>query len=257
MGIRSPIPYQWKDLGPKVRRFGMNFAYGGAGVFDTSYSVPNVTTQIDSFQQLLQQGLYTKQDLQCSLAFVSIVGNDYIIYLDRNGSIQGLPNFVGSVVTKLASDLKRLSDLGLKRIAVNGLEPAGCLPLVTQLSGYRKCNETRNQLAILHNSLLQNAVAQFNANGNGSRIVIFDLFAAFNSILQNPGIWKFEDPLTPCCKGITRADSCGSVDGNGTKLYTVCQKPDAAFFWDEVHPSQMGWAAISSFLKTTLYNISS
>ncbi|KAL5974630.1 hypothetical protein ACLOJK_031300 [Asimina triloba] len=255
MGIRTPIPYQREDLGPRVRRFGINFAYGGAGVFDTVFGFPNLTTQIDFFHQLLHQGLYTKQDIKKSLAFVSIVGNDYTTYEVRNGSIEGAPIFVGSVVREIAANIKRLSDLGFRRIAVNGLQPIGCLPDATRSSGYKNCNATSNRLATLHNGLLRLSVKQLNGNENGSRIVIFDLFDAFNSILKNPGTWKFENPLTPCCMGVTSAFTCGSVDGNGKKLYTECQEPRTALFWDGVHPTQMGWAAISSYVKSTLYDI--
>ncbi|CAH2074302.1 unnamed protein product [Thlaspi arvense] len=45
--IQSPIPYLWKDYaGNKRLRYGMNFAYGGTGVFNTQSSSPNMSIQI-------------------------------------------------------------------------------------------------------------------------------------------------------------------------------------------------------------------
>lgn len=55
----------------------MNFAYGGTGVFNTINGGPNMTTQINDFQQLIQQRVFTKRDLRSSVAHVSAAGNDY------------------------------------------------------------------------------------------------------------------------------------------------------------------------------------
>lgn len=67
---------------------GMNFAYGGTGVFNTLVSDPNMTTQIDLFQQLIKQSVFTPKELQSSVALVTVSGNDYSAYLARNGSQQ-------------------------------------------------------------------------------------------------------------------------------------------------------------------------
>lgn len=69
------------------------------------------------------------------------------------------------------------------------------------------------------------------------------------------GSSKTENPLMPCCVGIGKDSSCGSVDDNGVKLYTVCAKPEASFFWDVVHPSQEGWQSVYSALKPKLQQI--
>jgi len=70
----------------------MNFAYGGTGVFDTSSKNPNMTIQIDFFQELIKENVYTASDLSKSVALVSVAGNDYNFYLARNGSIQVKPS---------------------------------------------------------------------------------------------------------------------------------------------------------------------
>lgn len=260
VGIRSPIPYKWRKLGPKPLRHGMNFAYGGTGVFDTLVAFPNMTTQIDFFQQLIKECVYTEQDLQQSMALVSVAGNDYTTYLARNGSLEGVQDFVTSLINQLALDLKRINDIGVRRIAVSNIEPLGCLPFSTVSNSYQKCNDTGNQISMLHNVLLEKAIAELNKINKNSTVVVLDLYTAFSAILQNStsqGRWKFENPLEPCCIPISGEYDCGSVDDKGNKLYTVCEKPETAFFWDQVHPAQMGWAAISSSLRTTLNNLSS
>lgn len=69
----------------------MNFAHGGTGVFNTLVQQPNMTTQINLFQQLVEQEkVYTKQDLilNSSLALISLGGNDYATYMALNGTLQ-------------------------------------------------------------------------------------------------------------------------------------------------------------------------
>ena len=66
----------------------MNFAYGGTGVFDTLVAAPNITKQIDLFEQLVQEKIYTRYDLKFSTALVSASGMDYRIYLARRGSLR-------------------------------------------------------------------------------------------------------------------------------------------------------------------------
>lgn len=88
IGVKSPIPYRWRNVGIKHLKYGMNFAYGGTGVFDTLAPEPNMTTQIDFFQQMINDKIYSTVDLQSSVALVSLSGNDYSTYVARNGSAQ-------------------------------------------------------------------------------------------------------------------------------------------------------------------------
>ncbi|KFK24823.1 hypothetical protein AALP_AA8G029900 [Arabis alpina] len=81
LGLKSPIAYRLKDKVDKERlQYGMNFAYGGTGVFDTYASNPNMTTQIFLFEHRLGD-VYSQSDLSSSLALVSVAGNDYATFL--------------------------------------------------------------------------------------------------------------------------------------------------------------------------------
>ena len=85
MGIRPPTPYKFR--GGRPIEHGMNFAYGGTGVFDTLNSKPNMTAQIGLFEQVLEEKLYTQDDLKDSIALVSTSGNDYNAYTAKGGSL--------------------------------------------------------------------------------------------------------------------------------------------------------------------------
>ncbi|OAY42883.1 GDSL esterase/lipase At5g03610 [Manihot esculenta] len=256
IGVKSPIPYRWRKFAVNRLKNGINFAYGGTGVFDTLCPAPNMTTQIDFFQQIITDKVYTTADLRSSVALVTLSGNDYSAYAARNGSAQGWQAFITQVVNQLTVNLKRIKGLGVKKIAVCGLQPLGCLPPSTFASSFQQCNATQNDLVGFHNLLLQQAVAKLNNETKDTSLLIFDLYSAFMTVLNNKGgDSKFENPLKPCCIGISKEYSCGSVDENGAKKYTVCENPVAAFFWDDVHPSQEGWRSVYLALQPTLQQL--
>ncbi|KAL7195844.1 hypothetical protein ACSBR1_035973 [Camellia fascicularis] len=244
LGLKTPIAYRWTNYAPDHVQYGINFAYGGTGVFKTLLPGPNMTTQIDIFQSLINNGsrIYNTSDLQSSLALVTLAGNDYSAYIAKGGSQPDLETFINLVVNQLKTNLERIHGMGVKKVAVAALQPLGCLPHRTIENSFQQCNDTDNNAATYHNRLLTEAVANLNNGTNDSPFVILDLYDSFISVLQNKsGSVKFETPLKPCCLGISSEYSCGDIDDKGEKLYTVCENPENAFFWDMYHPTQAGW----------------
>ncbi|KAG4383795.1 hypothetical protein GLYMA_13G152950v4 [Glycine max] len=252
LGIKSPVPYKFRKLMLKQLKSGMNFAYGGTGVFDTSSKNPNMTIQIDFLKQLIKEHVYTTSDLNNSVAYVSVAGNDYNFYLATNGSIEGFPSFIASVVNQTVTNLLHIQRLGVRKIVVGGLQPLGCLPSSTALSSFQQCNSTFNDLIGLHNKLLNQAVTKLNQKSkDNSTFIVLDLFDTFMSVLNHPSTNNIKDPLKPCCVGLSSQDFCGSVDERNVKQYKVCDSPKSAFFWDLLHPTQAGWHAVYNKLQTT------
>nr|GEU99367.1 GDSL esterase/lipase At5g03610-like [Tanacetum cinerariifolium] len=253
MGIKSPLPYRVTKYAPNKLRAGINFAFGGTGVFDTGNFQPNLTTQIGYLQGLIKDSVYTKRDLKSSLAMVTVSGNDYSAFTASGGSQQNLPAFITSVINQMTIDLKLIHDLGIPRVLVNTLQPVGCLPQLTIIYSYQQCNQTQNSLASFHNQLLQLALTTLNNNTKKSTFLPLDLFTSFNTVLKNKGDitgnLKFDTPLKPCCTVTTSTASCGSLDENGKPLYTVCSEPESMFFWDTVHPTQAGWRALVTLFE--------
>ncbi|XP_057472007.1 GDSL esterase/lipase At5g03610-like [Actinidia eriantha] len=231
--VKSPIPYEQRKSKAKLLQEGMNFAYGGTGVFNTIVPLPNMTIQIDYFQQLLEKKVYTKNDLASSIALISPAGNDYcclsekkwkhkgvcLIYFYIKNEI-GLPSFALRVINQIALNLKRVHDLGVKKIAVVAIEPLGCLPRFT--------------CPIIF--ALQRAVQNLRSENKGSTFVILDLYCAFVSALDRTELLKCERKRS--------------------KMYTVCQDPNSSFFWDSIHPSQQGWGSVYSILQSSLQQLS-
>ncbi|CAN6809869.1 unnamed protein product [Brassica oleracea] len=258
VGIKSPIPYFWKNYAGKKRlQHGMNFAYGGTGVFNTQVPLPNMTTQIDFFKNILTAGdIYIPSNLISSVALVSVAGNDYSTFISQNRPASDFPAFIKQVVDQTEVNLRRLHALGVEKVAVPLLQPLGCLPGITFASSFQRCNETQNALVRLHNSLLQQAVIKLNNEIKKSTFIILDLYNAFLTVFNNkganPGSTTFQSPLKPCCVGVSSEYNCGSVDEKGVKKYMICDDPKSAFFWDGSHPTEEGWRSVYSVLHQSL-----
>ncbi|CAJ1886324.1 unnamed protein product [Sphenostylis stenocarpa] len=247
--VKSPIPYRYRKVIPEHVKYGMNFAFGGTGVFNTLVPFPNMTTQIDFLQQLIKDKVYSALDLTNSVALLSVAGNDYSRFMQTNGS-QGLESFVVSVVNQTTMNLIRIKELGVKKIVVGALQPLGCLPQITASTSFQRCNETSNAFVLLHNTLLNQAVTKLNQQTRDrSTFVILNLFDSFMSVLNHPSTHNIRNKLYPCCVGASSNYSCGSVE-NDVKKYRVCDDPKSAFFWDLVHPTQAGWNAVYNKLRT-------
>lgn len=93
------------------------------------------------------------------------------------------------MVNQLAVNLKRIHGLGVKKIAMTGLEPLGCLPRSTAINSFQQCNETQNLLVNLHNLLLQEAVVKLNNETKDSALIILDLYDSFMTVFKNKGTY--------------------------------------------------------------------
>ncbi|KAL5568919.1 hypothetical protein UlMin_025494 [Ulmus minor] len=268
LGIKSPVAYRWRKSVKKSKlKFGMNFAFGGTGVFNTFGNEPNMSTQIDFFRQLLdQQQFYTKQDLKTSIAFISLAGNDYAAHIAKGANnMEDLKNASRTIVDQLCTNVKRLQSMGVPKIAVTALEPLGCLPPFTASSSFQNCSTTWNSVSQYHNQILQQKIVQnLNNESEKNELAVLDLHSSFMSAfkimhkINDTGNLTLENnAMKPCCVGIGTGFSCGSVDERGATKYSLCKDPELSFFWDMIHPSQNGWHAVFSELlqHSSLYKL--
>ncbi|MED6149146.1 hypothetical protein PIB30_059658 [Stylosanthes scabra] len=257
LGIDSPIPSAARNL-TNIQN-GINFAHGGTGVFDTNIDGPNLTAQIDNFEQLIQQNLFTKRDLEVAYVLVNAGANDYTTHIKTNG-IFDIPTFTSTLVNKLGDDLRRFASLGIGRVAVSLLQPVGCLPLITNIDFHLGCIGLLNRVSKNHNKLLNDVIQELNHERQwGQTFVPLNLYAGFISTIDmmmkkahnenSSSTNAIENALKACCVTSIGHD-CGDVNH-----YAVCDHPDVYFFWDDVHPSQAGWNAIFSLLKPAMVQL--
>ncbi|XP_018454164.2 GDSL esterase/lipase At5g03610-like [Raphanus sativus] len=222
-------------------QYGMSFAYGGTGVFDTRANYPNMTVQINLFEQLLGN-VYSPSELSSSVALVSVAGNDYITFVLAHLNspaelLSGLKSFIEKVVNQIEVDLRRIRTLGVKKIAIPSLTPVWYTPALANLP--ESIKSIVPEKVKYHNDLLQKSVAKLNNESNHSAFTIIDYYNTFLAVFNNtgeiPGILPFKTPFIECYK-------------NGT----VCDDPKSAFFWDPIHPTQEGWKSVYKVLRTNI-----
>ncbi|CAN6442048.1 unnamed protein product [Victoria cruziana] len=244
MDIPSPVPYSKRNsiTNKLLLKYGMNFACGGTGVFDTFTGLPDMTQQIDAFEQLINNSLYADQ-LDSSIALVSYAGNDYRVYLERNGTIADLAFVRRNVVQQLAANIRKLQSLGLKKVAVANLQPTGCSPWATHSTNFSQCISNLNDLSVAHNELLHDALHNTSAVQSvpNPSVVILDNYNVFLAVLQQE---DFGNRLNGCCMGVNISVWCGTVDKSGSSQYTLCPLRQSTFWWDSCHPSHFGWKAV-------------
>lgn len=85
----------------------------------------------------------------------------------------------------MAIDLKRIRDIGMRRVLVTTLQPVGCLPRQTASSSYKQCNDTENLASTYHNALLEEVVTTLNNSTKDSSFLILDTNSVFEKILTN------------------------------------------------------------------------
>ncbi|KAM0867985.1 hypothetical protein ACQ4PT_041634 [Festuca glaucescens] len=235
----------------------MTFAYGGAGVLDTTsaHKAPTLAKQVDTFRKMVKDGTQAgKQQLSRSVALVAISGNDYyattaVIGLTAPNDINA---YIGKVTKEIASNVEQLQKLGVRKVIVNNLHPVGCTPSQTRTNNYTTCDVFGNLGATVHNNNLKQVMT------DKKNVHIADLYSAFTNIVDNvPGKGQemsknFKRKLSPCCESFNSEGYCGQQGETGELLYNVCEKSNKFFYWDDMHPTHAGWEAVVKQLEKPL-----
>ncbi|CAL0321257.1 unnamed protein product [Lupinus luteus] len=253
--IDPPTPFSLKNSSNFQN--GINFAYGGTGFFKTLVDGPNVSVQISSFEQQIQQNAYSKSDLEASLVLVNSGANDYTTFALKNMSFLEIQKFTESLVKEVSVNLRRIQSLGAGKIIVTLLQPIGCLPTISVADGFLSCIDLLNLVSTNHNKLILQNVDDLNKEIGKPVFKTLDLYNSFLTTIQtmqksraeNPSLMN---PLEPCCAKDSAGFNCGKVDDKGEKRYSLCEKPELSFFWDNVHPSQNGWNSVYTQLESSL-----
>ncbi|OIV89903.1 hypothetical protein TanjilG_09627 [Lupinus angustifolius] len=230
------------------------------GIFKTLVDGPNLTIQIDSFEQLIKQNVYSKTDLESSIVLVNAGANDYTTFILKDRNIFEIHKFMKSLVDEMIVSLIRIHNLGAKKIVVSLLQPIGCLPTISVASLYIDCIDLFNLVSRDHNKMILGNLEDLNKEIGKPIFRTLDLYNSFLSAIRTIQKKRKENstlinPLEPCCALGSVGYDCGKVDEKGEKKYTLCEKPELSFFWDNAHPSQNGWYSVFMQLESSLGQI--
>ncbi|GLJ19749.1 hypothetical protein SUGI_0357800 [Cryptomeria japonica] len=244
LGLPPPVPYGL--LNDSARNMtaskGINFAVAGSGVFDT-YGFPKLGTQVGFFKDIIRSQKYRYNNLNHSVALVTVMGNDYA---PVNLTQVGRTKFAKSVITEMKMQLTELYKLGFRNFLVSNVMPFDCLP--ANLKAGTVCLNTTMDLVSAHNEYLSEAVSEL-TKLEDANFLILDTFKAFSLVISNPTAHGIHYVNKSCCssrKSALNYIGCGLYDKEGKPMFHVCKHPERALFFDWYHLTQKGWEALTN-----------
>lgn len=241
---------------------GVNYASGGSGILNSTGSIfigrLSLEVQIDNFAQTrieLKRMLGTKAGtalLEKSIFSVTMGANDFInnylvpVLSTVERATVSQEAFIDQLIHTFRSQLKRLYELGARKILVTNVGPIGCIPYQRTINGVEEneCASLPNELAIEFNKRLRPLILELNANCTEATFVYANTYDIVKDVIKNYAQYGFESSNTACCgrggrfRGII---SCGPFSSE-------CQDHSKYVFWDPYHPSEAANIVISKRL---------
>ncbi|OAY84902.1 GDSL esterase/lipase, partial [Ananas comosus] len=250
LGIRSPVPYKYRRAARSLLPHGMNFAVGGAGILDTDFHRHNLSAQITTFEQQVAQGVFPRSGLAVSLAFIFMSGNDFEDFAAHGGGVGTVGPFISKLMLNLKKGILRLRNLGVPKVLVTNMQPIGCTPERARAANYTDCDFAGNFAASLYAEALTAMISEVDpTNATVGVLNVFDPIKNAVNSEHAHGRKVFKHPRTPCCDRFYSDGYCGQIDKNGAYLFRLCENPEDHFYWDDVHLTQAGWAAVFEHLR--------
>ena len=242
----TAVEYLWQAYHPGDTSFtpsnfgGTNYALGGAttGSFNYNAINPNVPTALQPW--FAAQGGVANQVAQFSGAcnacfnpadslFVAwAFPND--VFANAALGVAGLPPdaLIGNAVTNIGNAILALAGEGAQHFLVPNMPDLGALPGFLGNTGL-------TGLTVAFNSALATALTALDQS-LGAEIIQFDTFSALQQILQNPGVYGFDNVTDACVENLSN----GQCD------------PTRWVYWDGVHPTTATHALLGAELAAAV-----
>lgn len=253
IGLKDYLPpYLDPNLSIEELMTGVSFASAGSG-FDpltpqitSVVSMPKQMEYFKEYKKRLQSAIGKKkmEDVINRAVFLVSAGtNDFVVnYFTlpirrKNYTVSAYQQFILQSVKQL---LKDLWDEGARKIAVTGLPPMGCLPIVITLNSEnaileRGCIEKYSRVGMEYNQMLQNEVNSMRGRlaHLGAKIDYIDIFTPLVDMIQGVGKHDFEEVSHGCCG--TGYLEAGFLCNPGSN---VCVDASKYVFFDSIHPTE-------------------
>ncbi|KAL8551913.1 hypothetical protein ACS0TY_000819 [Phlomoides rotata] len=248
-GKESPLPYLSPELHGTRLLVGANFASAGIGILnDTGIQFVNIiriSKQLEYFQQYQERvsrligEVETKRLVNEALVLITLGGNDfvnnyYLVPFSARSRQFALPDYVPYLISEYRKILRKLYDLGARRVLVTGTGPLGCVPAeLAQRSRNGECSAELQRAAGLFNPQLTQMLLGLNSQLGSNVFVAANTQQTHTDFISNPQAFGFVSSKVACC-------GQGPYNGLGlcTELSNLCPNRDAYVFWDAFHPSE-------------------
>ncbi|XP_076922226.1 GDSL esterase/lipase At5g55050-like [Bidens hawaiensis] len=258
VGLPSAPPYLSlvsKLSSTKATITGVNFASGGAGIFngtdDLFRETISMTKQVGFYtlvhDQLVQKmgSVGAQAHLSKSLFLVVIGSNDLFGYFnkDSKASKQYTPQqYVDLMASTLKGLLKRLYGLGARKFVVSGVGVIGCCP-AQRKQNTSDCKVAANYWATQYNVGLKALLSELKSELSDMHYSYFDTYGVMNGLIQHPENYGITEIKAACCGlGNLKADiPCIPIS-------TYCSNRKNHLFWDLYHPTEYASSVFAGFL---------
>ncbi|KAJ4810505.1 GDSL esterase/lipase [Rhynchospora pubera] len=264
-GLPKLVP-AYLDPSYEMKEFstGVCFASAATGYDNATsdvFSVIPLWKEVDYFKEYqtklkdFQGETLAHETLTQALYIISIGTNDFIenYYTMPSGrsTEYNVPEYEDFIVGIAKQFLTSLYNLGARKINLTGLPPMGCLPLERskRLLSLGNCNDDYNKVASDFNVKLKGMMDVLNRDLVNVTIVYGDIYGILMDVIQNPGIYGFEDVAVGCCgTGVIEM----SYLCNSRSL--SCSDADKYAFWDSIHPTEkLNKVIADKMMNTTLH----
>ncbi|XP_022978719.1 GDSL esterase/lipase At5g45960-like isoform X1 [Cucurbita maxima] len=252
-GIKELIPpYLDPNLEMKDLLTGVSFASAGSGFDPLTPAISNVIPvrkQLDYLKEYKKRvelgiGKDRAEAHMKKAAFVVSAGtNDFVLnyfLLPFRRQIYSVSSYQRFVIQLLMDFLQGLWEEGGRRIAVVGLPPIGCLPIVITLNLDkttlpRGCVESYSAAARGFNQILRMELKSMQSKLAKDNVKFFyvDSYEPLADMIHNFHNYGFEEAGSGCC-------GSGYVEASFLCNPKTDTCPDASkyVFWDSIHPTQ-------------------
>ncbi|XP_071707310.1 GDSL esterase/lipase At5g45960-like [Rutidosis leptorrhynchoides] len=252
LGVKDNVPpYLDPTLTVHDLMTGVSFASAGSGFDPLTPTISNVIPlprQLELFKEyktrvIEEIGLRrTMEIVNNALYIVSAGTNDFVVNyftLPIRRRKFSLPSYMEFVMNKQLEFLQGLWDEGGQKIAVAGLPPMGCLPIVITLFSQnaiydRNCIDFFSSVARTYNAVLEARLnlMTFNHIQHGGRFIYLDTYTSlFDAIAGHK--YGFKEVKRGCC-GTGLLETTFLCNPKST----TCSDASKYVFWDSIHPTE-------------------
>ncbi|XVF10307.1 hypothetical protein REPUB_Repub07fG0171300 [Reevesia pubescens] len=257
LGAKSfPPPYLAPNTQAEAILRGINYASGASGIMDeTGFlfigRIP-LREQVNNFEQnrnFMVNAMgenRTREFLKKAIFSLTIGSNDILNYVQPSipflGHDKVFPTtFQDFMISNLTLQLKRLHELGARKLIVVGVGPLGCIPFVRafNLLPSGKCSGEVNALIQGYNEKLKELLSRLNQEMGPEAIFVFaNSYDVFMKIIANYRQYGFENADEPCCGGYFPPFICFKSGNANSSSSALCDDRSKYVFWDAYHPTE-------------------
>ncbi|KAJ4889540.1 GDSL-like Lipase/Acylhydrolase family protein [Raphanus sativus] len=228
LGIKNLVPaFRSSFLKSSELPTGVCFASGGSGLdkFTASIQLKDFQSYIQKLSQEVGDAAKVKEIIANAVVLISAGNNDIAItfFATRAKKLRyNIETYTDQLIDWKTAFVQNLYNMGVRKFAVLGTLPLGCLPGARQMSGDLICLPHVNHGAKIYNQKVANLVVKFRQSLPDGKFVYIDITAK------------------PCCCSVMTPIPC--LD-SGSHV-----------FWDFAHPSEKAYKSVLPNIVSVISN---